>query len=185
VYRCYSVRFDVSTPLEITLFVDFVVLFLLTYQYIMSSSFPIISSPNMSYHINKKSVEDLYYDGLTDPETEYAKLSKLVNITKNRTLLDKYYNKDIMDREGFRHFVQVSSGIDGSVADEIFSCVTDLYTDESDADCLELPDTTMTKNEFVSAVVRLANLWYLMNEGMINTSQLAMQTTSFLSQVPA
>ncbi len=149
----------------------------------MSKSLPNIASPNLVFNLNKKSIEDLYYDGQTDPEEEFDKLSKVINKPKNRVILEKFYNKGSMDREGFRNFVLTSSGINGNVSDEIFSCITELYCDETDEDCLELPDCIMSKSEFACAFVRLANLWYMMNEGMANSSQLAMQTSSFLAQM--
>ena len=39
----------------------------------------------------------------------------------------------------------------------------------------------MTKREFTTAFIRVANLWTLMNEGMADSSELASQTQKFIS----
>lgn len=148
-------------------------------------SLPNLASPSgSSFHLKKESIEDLYFDHQTDPVAEYSKLTKVLNSSKNKSTLEREYLKSSMDREGFSKFVELSSGIESNVANEIFSCVTDLFVDESEEDCLELPDKVMSRSEFAAAVVRLANLWFMMNEGMADASKLSMQTAAFIAQIP-
>ena len=102
-------------------------------------------------------------------------------MSKNRNILSNIFNEKAFDRSAFQHFAKRTCGIEASVADEIFSCATNAFGDELNLN--ELPDLDMSKSQFVAGIVRLANLWTLMNEGMQDCSQLARQTQSFLAQI--
>ena len=69
--------------------------------------------------------------------------------------------------------------IDGDTPDELFSCSTGLFSED---DRRPPPDRTMTKKEFTTGFIRVANLWTLMNEGMADSSELCIQTEKFLRQ---
>ena len=58
----------------------------------------------------------------------------------------------------------------------MFSCSTGLFGNEDDV----LPDRTMSKQEFTTGLIRVANLWTLMNEGMADASELCAQAQKFL-----
>lgn len=60
----------------------------------------------------------------------------------------------------------------------MFSCSTGLFSNDEDGN--NLPDKTMTKTEFTTGLIRVANLWTLMNEGMADASELCIQTDKFL-----
>lgn len=141
------------------------------------------SSSSSEFPIDPETVSDLFYDGKTDLFDEITRLQTLLNLSSSRTILKKYYqSKTPMDRSKFRHFVTNKFDlINGDVADEIFSCSINQFSndDNEDGDD-ELPDVNMTKGQFTTAIVRLANLWALMNEGMADSSQLTRQTTQFL-----
>jgi hypothetical protein len=128
-----------------------------------------------------ESIQDLFYDGLTNPDEELQSLQQVLNTAKNRTILKRVFSSRQMDRSGFRLFVQQSCELDGDVipSDELFSCATNTFADEDG----DLPDKAMTKGEFAIAVVRLANLWVLMNEGMGESSKLSKQTAAFLNSL--
>ena len=74
-------------------------------------------------------------------------------------------------------------GVEATVAaDEIFSCVTNLYGDETDGSdpTVVSNDMAMSACQFTGGIVRLANLKALMCDGMVDTSELATQTEKFL-----
>lgn len=141
------------------------------------------------FPIDPETVADLFYDGKTDLFDEINKLQTLLNLSSSRTVLKKFYqSKNPMNRSKFRLFVTSKFDlIDGNVADEIFSCSINQFSNyedgDADGDDEELPDVDMTKGQFTTAVVRLANLWALMNEGMADSSQLTRQTTQFLKYI--
>lgn len=144
---------------------------------------PSLDSPTRSaseYPVSADGIADLFYDGLNDPVAELRKLQLTMDMTKYRTILKKMYNKRAaMNRSAFRKFMMATTEIDGDVPDEIFSCAVN---DFSSMEGGPLPDRNMTKGEFATAVVRVANLWALMNEGMVNSSELSDQTARFLTE---
>mmetsp|Transcript_9337 Transcript_9337/g.14080 ORF Transcript_9337/g.14080 Transcript_9337/m.14080 type:complete len:86 (-) Transcript_9337:209-466(-) len=79
----------------------------------------------------------------------------------------------------FRDFMERTCDVDGDAPDEVFSCAINAFADDDE----DLPDKVMTKSEFVTGVVRVANLWVLMNEGMANSSNLTYQTSIFLKSL--
>jgi hypothetical protein len=71
----------------------------------------------------------------------------------------------------------ITGEIDGDTPDELFSCSTGLFSEDDGG---AMPDRTMTKQEFTTGFIRVANLWTLMNEGMADSSELCVQTEKFL-----
>lgn len=149
---------------------------------------PLIQSQINKYefYISPESIFDLFYNLDCDNNNnnkineEINKLQHLLNLNINKIILKKIYGNTSMNREKFRCFVYNTCQLEGNVSDEIFSCAINNFADE-DSD--ELPDQDMTKDEFTTAFVRLANLWSLMNEGMANSSELTRQTAEFLKHV--
>jgi hypothetical protein len=149
---------------------------------------PIPASPGRSsdveFRVSLEGIEDLFYDGLTDPASELIKIQRVLD--KNKAKMTELYmrNGKSMDRRSFEDLVQSLTGLDSAPANEIFDCATNLY-DHTDEDEVIEPaaDAWMTAEEFSVAIVRLANLWALMNEGMVDTSRLADQTNTFLDSL--
>jgi hypothetical protein len=144
---------------------------------------PSLDSPTRSaseYAVSAEGIADLFYDGLNDPVAEHRKLQLTLDMAKYKSILKKMYTKkSSMNRSAFRKFMMDTTEIDGDVPDEIFSCAVN---DFSELEGGPLPDRNMTKAEFATAVVRVANLWALMNEGMVNSSELSDQTARFLTE---
>mmetsp|Transcript_23529 Transcript_23529/g.23731 ORF Transcript_23529/g.23731 Transcript_23529/m.23731 type:complete len:161 (-) Transcript_23529:31-513(-) len=146
---------------------------------------PIQRSAIDSYFtLRPSAVDDLFYDGLTDPDEEIIRVQDLLNSEENRHFMNALYSRGPYNRHVFQRFANKSCGIDADVADEIFSCVTNAFNMEEESPTQnDLPDMNMSRSEFAGGIVRLANLWVLMNEGMADSSKLASQTTSFLLNV--
>jgi hypothetical protein len=125
-------------------------------------------------------IEDLFFDGLTNPDQELILLQHVLDMNAAK-LMSIFGNR--MDRRSFQKFVKKTIGVDGDNADEIFSCATNLYDDDADNNGGQLKDCSMSGPQFAVAVVRIANLWSLMNEGMVDTSKLSSQTQTFLDSV--
>jgi len=150
--------------------------------------FPAISpqprfASSVFFSVRMDSIEDLFYDG-KDPETEILKLQTVVDANTGR--LQALYNcggSKGMDRKSFQKLAVRLVGNEVNVAaDEIFSCVTNLYGDDDGQDNTQSNDVAMSTSQFVGAIVRLANLKSLMYEGMVDTSELAAQTEKFLRE---
>lgn len=141
--------------------------------------------PIERFLIKLDGIEDLFYDSKIniDHTAEVKRIQVVLN--KNIEKLDANYCREgdnSMDRAGFERFVERSIGVSGPTAGEIFSCCTGLYgSSDNERDVGE--DALMTRSEFATGVVRLANLYALINEGMVNTSELAHQTAMFLSSI--
>jgi hypothetical protein len=148
--------------------------------------FPPIRSPgesNCEFSLDPESVQDLFYDGNPNPDQEISKLQLFLNLSSSRVILKKIYGSKPMNRNKFCGFVTNScESIDRNVANEIFSCAVNNFADDGD-ELEELPDQDMTKSQFTTAFVRLANLWSLMNEGMADSSKLTKQTSQFLKHL--
>lgn len=131
------------------------------------------------FSVRMDSIEDLFYDG-KDPEAEILRLQTVVD--SNTGKLQTLYNcggAKGMDRKSFQKLAVRLVGTEvETAADEIFSCVTNLYGD--DEDTTESNDVAMSASQFVGGIVRLANLKAMMFEGMVDTSELAAQTEKFL-----
>lgn len=148
--------------------------------------FPAISpqprlASSVFFSVRIDSIEDLFYDG-KDPDTEILKLQTVVDANTGR--LQALYNSGGtrgMDRKSFQKLAVRLVGNEVNVAaDEIFSCVTNLYADDDDT--TQNKDVPLSTSQFVGAIVRLANLKALMYEGMVDTSELAAQTEKFLRE---
>lgn len=86
-----------------------------------------------------------------------------------------------MDRKSFQKLAVRLVGNEVLVAaDEIFSCVTNLYGEGEDPAASN--DVGMSNSQFVGGIIRLANLKALMLDGMVDTSELAAQTEKFLNE---
>ena len=133
------------------------------------------------FSVRMESIEDLFYDG-KNPETEILKVQIVVdaNTSKLQTLYSCGGSKG-MDRKCFQKMAVRLVGDEIFVAaDEIFSCVTNLYGDNEDQ--VINNDMCMSNSQFVGGIVRLANLKALMMDGMVDTSELAAQTEKFLRE---
>ena len=149
---------------------------------LVSTNSSSLSSPSSSeFFISPESVFDLFYSDTSIFNDEIRKLQNLLNLNSNKIILKRCYGtNNSMDREKFRLFVYSTCQLEGEVSNEIFSCSINNFAEEGSD---ELPDQDMTKSEFTTAFVRLANLWALMNEGMADSSQLTRQTAQFLKHV--
>lgn len=150
--------------------------------------FPAISpqprlAASIFFSVRMDSIEDLFYDG-KDPEAEILRLQTVVDANAGR--LQTLYNcggPKGMDRKSFQKLAVKLVGNEVNVAaDEIFSCVTNLYGDDEDNSATVSNDVAMSTSQFVGGIVRLANLKALMYDGMVDTSELAAQTNKFLRE---
>lgn len=136
----------------------------------------------MAFTVRMESIEDLFYDG-KDPEAEILKVQIVVdaNTSKLQTLYSGGGGTKGMDRKCFQKMAVrlVGEEVFGA-ADEIFSCVTNLYGESEDP--MATNDIFMSNSQFVGGIVRLANLKALMMDGMVDTSELATQTQKFLTE---
>jgi hypothetical protein len=159
-----------------------------------SSTLSPLSRPTQSeFHLIPDTVSDLFYDGTTDILMEIQKLQTVLNLSSSKVPLKKLYKTyKPMNRSQFSRFVvSYCEGIDENVANEIFSCSVNQFANEineygeenEEEERDELPDQDMSKEQFTTAIVRLANLWSLMSQGMAESSQLTKQTTQFLKHV--
>jgi hypothetical protein len=146
---------------------------------------PEIVSPQRSerFLLRLEGVEDLFYDGLTNPSQELVRIQAVIdsNATKmNSIFTEGGRSTGRMNRDAFRHFVKSSTDLDAGPADEIFSCATNLYDRGDDG---ELTDCFMSRGQFTIGIVRLANLWTLMASDDTVASHLATQISSFLNSI--
>lgn len=150
----------------------------------MSSRFPEIHSPSSrakdGFNLSLTGIDDLFYDNLTNPSEELAKLQDLFDEGRYKRYLLALYNNGLNNRAKFRAFANETVGIDGPTADEVFSCAADSFRKDVTG---SLADAVMTKEQFAVGIIRLANLWSLMNDGMVDTSHLTDQSTSFLDTI--
>ena len=149
----------------------------------MSSRFPELSSPkdnSLRFVASIEGIDDLFYDHLTNPESEVIKLQGIIDQDRNRAYLHALYDRGVNNRIKFQKFAEETVGIDNATADEIFSCSTNAFRRDVYG---TLQDVSMTRAQFLVGIIRLANLWTLMNEGMADASKLAAQTQAFLDNV--
>jgi hypothetical protein len=155
-----------------------------TYSIITADQmFPPISSPtNYYFTVKMENIEDLFYDGLIDPNIEILKLQSVINNHINTLKTLYIHNVDENNGMNRKSFQSIAIKLAGKqvmpATDEIFSCVTNLY---EQGDELVGADTSMSASQFIGGIIRLANLKAMMMDGMVNTSALAIQTENFLS----
>lgn len=145
--------------------------------------FPPISSPtNYYFTVKMENIEDLFYDGLIDPNIEILKLQSVINNHINTLKTLYIHNVDENNGMNRKSFQSIAIRLAGKqvmpATDEIFSCVTNLY---EQGDELVGADTSMSASQFIGGIIRLANLKAMMMDGMVNTSALAIQTENFLN----
>ncbi|KAJ1402094.1 hypothetical protein B484DRAFT_443853 [Ochromonadaceae sp. CCMP2298] len=147
------------------------------------ASLPVISPGNKYmggtvFTIRMDCINDLFYEaGSNDPEEEILKVQSVLNANNSR-LQTLYANAH--SRSSFKTMAGSKVGAHALIAaDEIFSCCTNLYGDGTGA---AGKDTNMSAASFAGAVVRLANLRWLMQHGMAGSSDLALHTQSFLQE---
>jgi len=111
--------------------------------------------------------------------SELIKLEAVLHV--HRVYLEQLYIVAGKSRRDFEDLVVTTSGLnDGRTANEIFSIATERFSAEDDntgvgADC------TMSRKQFATAIVRLANLCALFSEeGLAHVSLLSQQTDMFL-----
>jgi hypothetical protein len=143
---------------------------------------PELRSPkgDSGFVIALEGIDDLFYDNQTDPAAEIVKLQTIFDQDRNRSYLHALFDRGVNNRYKFRAFAEEYVGIDGDTADEVFSCATNAFRRDIYG---TLEDTSMTRAQFSVGIIRLANLWTLMNEGMVETSKLASQTSAFLDSI--
>lgn len=151
-----------------------------------SSRFPEINSP-VTRHKEKDGfvvamdgIDDLFYDNMTEPAEELIRLQEVFDESRNKRYLISLFKRGINNRGKFKAFAREAVGVDSEVADKIFSCAANSFGRDYKGDLL---DVTMTKSQFSVGIVRLANMWSLMNDGMVDTSMLAAQTSAFLDSM--
>jgi hypothetical protein len=130
-----------------------------------------------------ENILDLFYDGTTDPESEYDELCDVLESKTGHEILDTVY-REPMNRASFLHFAVKTCSIDTKTASDIFSCATDCFGAENATRSTPLPDCDMTSAQFTHGSIMLANLFSLMNsDNKKGASKLAMQMVSFLDEV--
>ncbi len=140
------------------------------------------SMSSNNFKLKMENVEDLFESSSrVNPQNELKKVQTVINTNKEK--LNRLFTKagrDSMNRDAFQQFVYTAIGIRGKTSNEIFSCVTDLYsvTDE-EKDCGE--DTFLTSSQFAAGVVRVANLFSMMNDGTSHQPDLSTQTERLIS----
>lgn len=138
------------------------------------------------FEIDQDGIEDLFFEASDSQESikkEILQLQRIID--KNQ---DKIYQVYLegggslgMNRNHFSNFVIKALGDEGiSAADDIFSCATNLYIENDDTSFDLNKDTKMTGSQFITGLIRVANLYSLMNDGMVNTSRLSSQTQKLL-----
>jgi hypothetical protein len=134
-----------------------------------------------SFIIKLDLILDLFYDDdeKTDQKAELKNIQSVFNEYNNK--LNVLYGSGNMNRNEFQKFANKSLGIGAKPADEIFSCATNLYATQDD-EITSGEDCFMTRQQFAAAIVRMANLSSMINDGMVNT-RLSVQTENFLSNV--
>ena len=148
-----------------------------------SSTFPEINSPVRErghLSISLDGIDDLFYDGLTEPEEELIQLQSVFDNNRNKQYFRALFNRGTNNRAKFKAFARETIGIDGAAANQVFSCAANSFQKDYKGSPV---DVIMTQTQFAAGIIRLANLWALMNDGMINTSRLADQTAEFLDHV--
>lgn len=153
------------------------------FRALTQTMFPPISSPtNYYFTVKMENIEDLFYDGLIDPNIEILKLQSVINNHINTLKTLYIHNVDENNGMNRKSFQSIAIRLAGKqvmpATDEIFSCVTNLY---EQGDELVGADTSMSASQFIGGIIRLANLKAMMMDGMVNTSALAVQTETFLS----
>ena len=133
----------------------------------------------LHYPVEIGSIGDLM-GGLGEHE-QSPELRKLQGVLhSHRVHLENVYLVSAKSRRDFADFCQASTGIDKGPANEIFSIATDRFAAEEDrlghgADC------TMSRAQFATAVVRLANLFALIQDGVAaDSGRISEQVDDFL-----
>lgn len=152
------------------------------------SRFPEIDSPMSSRQYREKDglvitldgIDDLFYDNMTDPAEEVIRLQNVFDESRNKRYLSALYKNGTNNRDKFKAFAKETVGLEASEADKMFSCAANSFGRDYKGDLI---DCSMSKNQFAVAIIRLANLWSLMNDGMVDTSMLAHQTSAFLEMI--
>ena len=101
-------------------------------------------------------------------------------LSAHRVYLEQLYVVVGKSRADFKEFVIKTSGIDDDrTSNEIFSIATDRFAAEEDA-YGHGSDCTMSREQFATALVRLANLFALINHGMTTSGKISKQTDDFI-----
>jgi hypothetical protein len=122
-------------------------------------------------------IDDLFYDNETNPASELRRLQAVIDSERYQAYLSALFHRGTNNRSKFRAFAEEMLGLDDESADEVFSCATDSFGRDSSG---TLHDVAMNKHQFVVGIVRLANLFAIMNDGMAEASRLGAQTAAFL-----
>jgi hypothetical protein len=125
-------------------------------------------------------ISDLFYDGLTEPDEELVRLQDVFDEGRNKRYLNSLFKRGVNNRAKFKAFAKQTVEFDFDEADKIFSCSADAFARDYKGD---LVDVSMTKDQFAIGIVRLANIYSLMTDGMVDTSMLAAQTSDFLDRI--
>lgn len=135
----------------------------------------------MHFPISLDTIGDLMID-IKDSDTaiELRKLQQV--LLSYRIYLEQLYIVVGKSRRDFSDFVMSTSGIeDPRTANEIFSIATDRFAAEEDllghgSDC------TMSRVQFATAIVRLANFDSLCHDGCTKKMKLSKQVNDFLQK---
>lgn len=122
-------------------------------------------------------IDDLFYDNQTDPTSELRRLQAVIDTDRYQSYLSGLYHRGTNNRSKFRAYAEEMLGLDADSADEVFSCAADAFSRDTSG---TLNDVSMTRQQFVVGIVRLANLFAIMNDGMAEASRLGAQTAAFI-----
>lgn len=107
---------------------------------------------------------------------EFRKLQSV--LASHRVHMENVYLVSGKSRRDFADFAHATIGIDKGPANEIFSIATDRFAPEDDK-VGHGTDGTMSRAQFATAVVRLANL-FAMIQGESDGGRVSAQTDDFL-----
>lgn len=130
------------------------------------------------FPVLSETVCDLLVGSMGD--TEVRNLQDVLVL--HRVYLEQLYCVVGKSRCDFAEFVTKASGIDDQrMANEIFSIATDRFAAQEDA-LGHGSDCTMSRKQFTTAMIRVANLCSLINHGMAHSLKLSNQMNEFILQ---
>ena len=142
----------------------------------------------MCFTVTAAAVDDLMDScgGEADQAPELRKLQQC--LSTHRVYLEQIYITFGKSRRDFEELVAKTSGIEDCrrSANEIFSIATDRFAAEEDK-LGHGTDCTMSRLQFTTAIIRLANLCALINgsSGMAGSQKLSRQMDDFLTSAKA
>ena len=148
----------------------------------------------MPFSVDFETIEDLFYDGETNPDMEYSRLLDVLDANNTELIFQKVFKIDTFNRLQFVKLAIKLTNTDVTTASEIFSCATECFDQKpsnnnqnnnnaSLTSLKDLPDCCMTPSQFTNAIIRVANLKHLTNNGFDQASVLSTQLTALINDI--